>query len=147
MEYRHSQFGGVIFWGLLVTMVLAIIVPILLGVFHPAIFVALAILAIVFALFYSLKVEITNNVLECRFGIGLIRKEIPLSDIQAVRAVTNPWFVGWGIRWMPGQYWLWNVSGLRAVELLLKNGSRFRIGTDEPEALVRAIQSNKVSPA
>jgi len=39
---------------------------------------------------------------------------------------------------------LWNVSGLRAVEFLLKDGSRFRIGTDEPEALVKAIEANRV---
>ena len=48
---------------------------------------------------------------------------------------------------MPGQYWLWNVSGLQAVELVLNNGKRFRIGTDEPENLVNAIQINKSSAA
>jgi hypothetical protein len=42
---------------------------------------------------------------------------------------------------MPGQYWLWNVSGMGAVELQLKNGSRFRIGTDEPETLARAVEA------
>jgi len=145
MEYRHTQFGSVIFIGLLATMMVVIIVPLNLGVFPPGLFAALAILAISLALFYSLNVEISDNVLICRFGIGLIRRRIPLSDIQEVRAVKNPWFVGWGIRWMPGQYWLWNVSGLRAVELLLKNGSRFRIGTDEPETLVQAIEANKAS--
>jgi hypothetical protein len=44
---------------------------------------------------------------------------------------------------MPGQYWLWNVSGLNAIELTLKNSKRFRIGTDEPEKLVDAIKVNK----
>jgi hypothetical protein len=145
MEYRHTQFGSVIFIGLFATMLVIIIFPLNLGVFPPGLFAALAILAISLALFYSLNVEVGDNVLICRFGIGFIRRRIPLSDIQEVRAVKNPWFVGWGIRWMPGQYWLWNVSGLRAVELLLKNGSRFRIGTDEPEALVQAIQANKAS--
>jgi hypothetical protein len=144
MKYRHAQFGNVIVIGLLAAMMIVIIVSLNIGIFPPVLFVALAILAISLALFYSLNVEISNNVLVCRFGIGFIRRRIPLSDIQQVRAVKNPWFVGWGIRWMPGQYWLWNVSGLRAVELLLKNGSRFRIGTDEPEALVQAIKANKV---
>lgn len=94
-------------------------------------------------LFYALTVEIQNNIITCSFGIGLIRKSIPLSEVQAVRAVQNPWYAGWGIRWIPGQYWLWNVSGFRAVELTMKDGKRFRIGTDEPEALVHAIESNK----
>ena len=46
---------------------------------------------------------------------------------------------GWGIRLIPNG-WLWNVSGLGAVELSLVNGQRFRIGTDEPEQLATAIQ-------
>jgi len=94
-------------------------------------------------LFYALTVGIQNNIITCRFGIGLIRKSISITEIQSVRAVQNPWYAGWGIRWIPGQYWLWNVSGFKAVELTLKDGKRFRIGTDEPEALVRAIESNK----
>jgi hypothetical protein len=42
---------------------------------------------------------------------------------------------------IPGQGWLWNVSGIDAVELTMKNGDRFRIGTDEPEKLVTAIEA------
>jgi len=147
VEYRHTQFGNVIVIGLLAPIVAGSLVSLYLGIFTPTLFAILAVLAIFLALFYSLSVEISDNVLVCRFGIGLIRKEISLSDIQEVRAVKNPWFSGWGIRWMPGQYWMWNVSGYRAVELLLKNGSRFRIGTDEPEALVQAIEANKMSAA
>jgi len=44
------------------------------------------------------------------------------------------WLVGWGIRWT-GSGWLFNVSGLDAVELSLKSGRRFRIGTDDPRGL------------
>ena len=36
--------------------------------------------------------------------------------------------------------WMYNVSGLDAVEIELKGGGRFRIGTDEPDELVRAIR-------
>jgi hypothetical protein len=47
---------------------------------------------------------------------------------------------------MPGQYWVWNVSGLDAVELTLRSGRRFRIGTDEPEELAKAIAMNMSLP-
>ena len=57
----------------------------------------------------------------------------------------NPWYVGWGIRLGPG-YWLWNVSGLSAVELVLADDRRFRVGTDEPEALSRAIERGAGHP-
>jgi len=39
-----------------------------------------------------------------------------------------------------GRYWVYNVSGLEAVEVTLRSGKRFRIGTDEPEALLTALQ-------
>lgn len=35
---------------------------------------------------------------------------------------------------------LWNVNGMRAVELELASNRRFAIGSDEPEALQAAIE-------
>jgi hypothetical protein len=146
MEYRHTQFGGVIFMGVFATMVVIIILVFALPDVAVPMFALFVGLAVCLTLFYALNVEISGNVLVCRFGIGIIRKRIPLSTILTVRPVKNPWYAGWGIRWMPGQYWLWNVSGLRAVELSFADGSRFRIGTDEPEALAQAIQVKKALP-
>jgi hypothetical protein len=113
------------------------------GVFSFMLILILIFFIAALVLFYALTVEIKNNTITCRFGIGLIQKSISLSEIQAVKAVQNPWYAGWGIRCIPGQYWLWNVSGFEAVELTMKDGKRFRIGTDEPDALVHAIESNK----
>jgi hypothetical protein len=73
-------------------------------------------------------------------GIGLIRRNIPLSTIRAFAPVTNRWYYGWGVRFTPYGM-LYNVSGLRAVEVLFENGRRVRIGTDESDALVRALSA------
>ncbi|HEU4752170.1 MAG TPA: hypothetical protein VFU47_03600, partial [Armatimonadota bacterium] len=50
-------------------------------------------------------------------------------------------WIGWGIRlaWDHGPISVYNVSGLEAVELRMKGGGRFRIGTDEPRELCAAI--------
>jgi hypothetical protein len=53
--------------------------------------------------------------------------------------VKNPWYYGWGIHLTPSG-WLYNVSGFWAVELQMKNGKKYRIGTDDPEGLVQVIQ-------
>jgi hypothetical protein len=98
----------------------------------------LVIAALVAILFGALTVEVDHEAVRLRFGVGLIRKRIPLRDVQAWREVRNPWYAGWGIRVGPGVV-LWNVSGLDAVELVLGDGKRFRIGTDEPAALAAAI--------
>jgi hypothetical protein len=35
---------------------------------------------------------------------------------------------------------LYNVSGTGAVEIKLRSGQRFRVGSDEPEALAQALR-------
>jgi hypothetical protein len=89
-------------------------------------------------LFGSLTVEIDQEYLTARLGPGLIRKTIPLRQIVGYQMVRNHWYHGWGIRKIPGG-WMYNVSGLDAVELQLQDGSKFRIGTNDPQGLTAAI--------
>lgn len=145
MPYHHTQTGKVILVVLGIAIVLMMITYLTIEPARPIVAPTIGLLLVLRFLFASLTVEINNANVVCYFGPGLIRRKIALTDIRKVEAVRNPWIVGWGIRWMPGQYWLWNVSGYDAVELTLTNGSKFRIGTDEPEALVRAIQVNKAA--
>jgi hypothetical protein len=92
--------------------------------------------------FGTLTVEVSGEAIRLRFGIGLIRKRIPLRDVRSWREYRNPRYTGWGIRLGPGGV-LWNVSGFDAVQLELGNGKHFRIGTDEPAALVSALTRAK----
>jgi len=90
------------------------------------------------ALFYSLTVEIDETELIIKFGFGVINKKFILKDIKSCHTVKNPWYYGWGIRLTP-HGWLYNISGLSAIEIQVKNGKKYRIGTDEPEKLKHAI--------
>ena len=99
--------------------------------------------AIVFVcatLFDSLTVRVSNNLVEIRFGIGMIRKQFNVDNIKTATIVKNKWYYGWGIRLTP-HGWLYNVSGLDAVEILMHNGKQYRIGTDQPNELHNAINS------
>ena len=89
-------------------------------------------------LFSRLTVEVTETEIRVAFGIGLIRRTIPLSNVASCEPVRNKWYYGWGIRYI-GKGWMWNVTGLDAVELQYQSGSAFRIGTDEPRKLAQAI--------
>ena len=99
----------------------------------------LLVLAACLALFCTLTVEIDREFLSVRFGPGLIRKKFALGDIAEYRPVRNSWRYGWGIRLTP-HGWLFNVSGLSAVEIQLKNGRKYRIGTDVPDELIRELR-------
>lgn len=89
--------------------------------------------------FSSLTVTITSTALTAAFTPGWPRKVEQLENIAQTRVVRNPWYYGWGIRLTPHGT-LYNVSGLDAVEIRTKHDKTFRIGTDEPEVLVQAIQ-------
>ena len=67
--------------------------------------------ALTVLVFSALTVEVDAEAIRLRFGIGLVRKRIPLAEVKAWRDVRNPWYTGWGIRLGSG-YVLWNVSGL-----------------------------------
>ncbi len=101
-------------------------------------------LIIILVLFSTLTVEGDSEALRFYFGPGIIRKRMPYANIKSVKKVRNYWFYGWGIRWY-GAGWLYNVSGLDAIELVLSSGTKLRIGTDEPDKLV-AFLSTKIRP-
>jgi hypothetical protein len=143
MGYRHTQIGSVIIAGIALGLVAIFISLGITGVGRPIQIALMLLLGLALIVFHSLTVEIIDSRLACRFGPGIIRKTFLLSDIDEAKKVRIAWYTGWGIRWIPGKYLLWRVSGFQAVELVLKDGGRFRIGTDEPDALVEAIRFNK----
>jgi len=137
-RYSHTQVGWVIIAFVLGALVIISMV-LILHEFHWIAFLAATVLLIALLLFASLTVLGHETYLEIRFGIGLVRKKFALKDIQSCKKVRNSPAYGFGIRLIPGG-WLYNVSGLDAVELQMKNGKKYRIGTDVPDELLRFIQ-------
>jgi hypothetical protein len=137
-RYRHTQFATVVVVSLLLAAVLFAGLGMMAG-FMPLAVLGPALMAVFLALFYALNVEIDATHLRFRFGIGLIRKRIPLAEIADARPVRNTWLYGWGIHRTP-HGWLYNVSGWEAVEITLTSGQRLRLGTDEPRRLAQVLR-------
>lgn len=139
MRYSHTQRGDTI---LLPTLLVALL-SLALGLALPgsrALLGMALFMGAVAACFGWLRVEVGQGRLELRFGVGLVRKAIDLGRVEEAEPVRNRWYNGWGIRLIPGG-WLYNVGGLDAVELRLRGGGRYRIGTDEPAALTAALRA------
>ena len=137
-RYEHTQVGYLIIVAMAAVMVLIGVVLANAGINWIAIGV-LVVIAIALVLFSSLTVVIWEEELEARFGPGPIRKRFKLNEIESCQVVKNHWYYGWGIRLTPHGV-LYNVSGFDAVELKLRTGKRFRIGTDVPQELEEAIR-------
>jgi len=139
ITYQHTQIGR-----LLIFVFIAIGVlfgSILKETGDEPILVALMIFILLILLSFStLNVVVHKNHVRIKFGYGIFRKKFQLSEIASVKTVRNHWYFGWGIRiWFWPRMLIYNVSGFDAVELNMKNGKIFRIGTDEPNELANAI--------
>ena len=133
MKYKHTQIGYLVIS--VVTTLFLFLFLIESGREKLIVFLGLLLVLLLVSL---LTVKIDEQFVYIKFGIGLINKKFKINEIESCHIVKNHWYNGWGIRLIPGG-WLYNVSGYMAVELIMKNGKKYRIGTDEPENLQVSI--------
>ena len=142
--YHHTQKGTFARTTFGVLTVICIVAALFLGPGDSKAYLVLACMGfamfIGLILFHCLTVEIARGYLRLRFGVGLIRRQFRLNDIESYEQVRNKWWYGWGIKLTP-HGWMFNVSGFDALQIRLKNGRQYRIGTDEPESLLAAIEA------
>lgn len=147
--YKHTQIGYLMLSVTLVVLVFFAWLQITARAEPPSydsgpnflITAVMALILFILASFSTLTVAIDGKFLKIRFGSGIFRKKFLLSEIAAVKKVKNHWYYGWGIRmWFCPKMWIFNVSGFDAVELTMKNGKIYRIGTDEPQKLEAAVK-------
>ena len=149
--YKHTQIGYLI---LVVTLaVLALFAwayitaraepPSVNSGTNFAVTAIMALILFILASFATLTASIDENYLRIKFGYGIFARKFALNQIASVQAVKNRWYYGWGIRlWLWPKMWIYNVSGFDAVEITMKNGKVYRIGTDVPEELETAIKQS-----
>jgi Zn-dependent protease with chaperone function len=140
--YRHTQPARLIWLVLAIAMIILIAAAIIAGFSVLTMIVIGGILILLTGwLLRSLTVSIGGGMLSWWFGPGFWRKRVSLAEIEDCEAVRNRWWWGFGIRYY-GKGFLYNVSGLDAVEFRLASGKYFRVGTDEPEALAAAVKAS-----
>ena len=115
--YSHRQHGHVIKWAATIVagisaLIIYILAPHLSSVALAAVSLAIA-LSFVFG---RMTMEVNDRQLSWWFGPGVWKKTVPFAEITSAEAVRNNWWWGWGIRYY-GKGWLYNVSGLDAVEI------------------------------
>jgi hypothetical protein len=139
--YKHTQIGYFLF-ALLGGGVLITLGFILTAGSNLALITVCVVLTVCAIVFRSMTVEISDGVLRWGFGSGIIHKSVQVMDIESTKIVHNSWLYGLGIHPTP-HGWLYNVAGFSAVEVRLKSGKQFRLGTDKPEEFAQAIQNAK----
>ncbi|MEI6529636.1 MAG: hypothetical protein WCN88_04585 [Candidatus Falkowbacteria bacterium] len=150
-SYKHTQIG-------LLMLLVALAVPVLFAWVYIAaldepfsvdsgpnfaISAIMVLILFILASFVTLSVSINGNYLQVKFGYGIFAKKFALNQIASVKVTKNHWYYGWGIKvWFWPYMWIYNISGFDAVEIVMKNGKRYRIGTDTPKELEAAIKQS-----
>ena len=148
-SYKHTQIGYLmIFVTLLVTALFAwaqimarLEPPSVDSGTNFAITAIMALVLITLGSFVTLTTSIDETCFKLKFGYGIFTKKFALNQIVSVHSVKNHWYYGWGIRfWLWPKMWIYNVSGFDAVEIIMRNGKIYRIGTDAPSELEASIK-------
>lgn len=142
--YRHTQKG---WWHWVVVLGLAAVwaVVVLADPHAPGLAAGLAVSAALAALvggsFAYLRVQDEGDRLGIHYGpLPLFRKHLRYDRLEDVRVARSRWIDGWGIHWVLGRGWTYNLRGFDCVEVRI-DGRTIRIGTDEPDCLAAFLRS------
>ena len=142
MSYQHKQTGKLYLLLLASAFMLLALAwlrraPGVLPLVVPPVFLILVLLAYCFQ---SLLVRDEGDCLALRYGpIPLFRKRFPYSKMTAVEASRSTLLDGWGIHYIPGRGWTYNLWGFTCVKVRMGKKT-VRMGTDDVRGLVRFLR-------
>ena len=91
---------------------------------------------------WQLTVEDQGESLRVRFGpLPMLGTSITYSAIASAEPARSAIIDGWGIHYIPGRGWTFNLWGRECVVIRRVSGSIVRIGTDDAESLAAFIRS------
>lgn len=101
---------------------------------------AMLLLVVVGMVAAQLTVTVDDSSVTAAFGWGWPRRRLAWSEVVDARRSRRSWWQGWGLRKIR-HGWMYNNAGSDVIELSLDSGRVFRIGTDEPDVLLAAIDA------
>ena len=142
MLYQHKQIGTALL--LVMGAVILFVSLIAFDKNNEVIWPLIIIVGLISFLFHSLNIKVNNSEIKWSFGPGFWKKSVKLKAVNSVRVINTKWYYGLGIRYIPSG-WLYTVSGTKAIQLELKDGSKINLGTNDPDNLVEVIKSQLTS--
>lgn len=95
-------------------------------------------------LFHGMTVTVKDNTIKWGFAFGWFGQTLPLSDVVSYQAVTNSWRHGIGLR-ISHEGFVYSAHGFKAVELVLQDDTKIRLGTNDQAGLIAALDKQKNS--
>ena len=112
--------------------------------YYPLMTLVAVLLIAVVICFRRLRIEVSEEAVS--IGFGIVRKTLPLSNIQNCETQKYRWLTygGWGIRYATGGRRAWSMPGVPdGVEMTVKEGKQVRryfASSRSPELLTAAVR-------
>lgn len=98
-------------------------------------------LALMLMSFQRLRIRDAGESLVLQYGpVPLFFHRLRYDTIAAADPDRTSFVDGWGIHWVPGRGWTYNLWGWDCVKVTLKNGRSERLGTDDPAGLAEFLR-------
>ena len=147
MQYQHTQHGKLNWLLAGIGWIQALAGVLIGGPAAPALFFAAAVLIVVSLGFSRLTVEGDEQRLKLCYGpLPIFWKQFDYSRIRSAHPGKTSWIDGWGVHWVCGRGWTYNLYGFDCVVLDV-DGKTVRIGTDDPEGLASFLQAHSTHVA
>lgn len=141
--YSHKQIAWAILFLMTWIFSFTLLAVYLLGPITGLLLFAGFVLLVAF-LFHGMTVIVKDNTIKWGFAFGWFGQTLSLSEIVSYQAVTNSWRHGIGLR-ISHDGFVYSAHGFKAVELVLQDDTKIRIGTNDQEGLIAALDKQKNS--
>jgi hypothetical protein len=135
MDYFHTQRGGIHY--LLYLPMLSLLIVWWIDPATPdwLVLVLCSVFLVLAYSFQTLTVADEGDALAIRYGpLPLFSKRLRYDSIRNVEVGRSSLIDGWGIHWVPGRGWTYNLWGFDCVKVQTRT-TTVRVGTDDAQNL------------
>ena len=141
--YRHTQTAPIA-WLLYPLVVAQLVLAWYLREHTVIVAILLPTAALVLVLAWSFKqltIQDEGDYLGIGYGpLPIFYKRFAYDTIEHAKRSRTKIIDGWGIHWVPGRGMTYNLWGFDCIRLTI-NGKTVRLGTDDPEGLLEAVEA------
>ena len=144
--YDHTQ-RGKLQWvchvsSLFTLLIIVLFIPPEAGMIaYPVTGLTIAIIEFFAFAVITLRIYDHGDHLALRYGpLPIIGKKISYQDMATTEPGRSKFIDGWGVHYIPGRGWTYNLWGFACVEITMMDDKVIRVGTDDTDGLHAFLQ-------
>ena len=145
-SYDHTQRGN-LHWVCHASSLITLLVTVLVSpreaaaIAYPIIGLTITMIEFFAFTCMTLRVYDDRDQLALKFGpLPLLGKRLPYEDMATTEPGRSKFIDGWGVHYIPGRGWTYNLWGFDCVKITMMDDKVIRVGTDDTDGLHAFLQ-------